>query len=222
MGFGGMLSSMSVVIASGTAIYGISAWKREFRGKRQIELAEETLALFYEAREAITNARSCLGFASEGKTREPVDGETAAEKSARDAAYAIFERLQPHEELFSKLHAMRYRFMARFGVGAGAPFDELRKVRNEILFAARRLGRLWAKDVTHLGEKEQEAHYQGVQKYESIFWDTYDEAEDPINPRLDKAVSEVEMICRTLIMNKARVFPWLRKLWAEVRKWLKK
>jgi len=156
MAFWEMLSSMSVVIASCTAIYGINAWKREFRGKRQIELAEEALSLFYEAREVITGARSCLSFGYEGKTRESGAEETPAQKKARDAAYVIFERFQPHEELFSKLHAMRYRFMAQFGIDASKPFEELRKIRNEIFSAARRLGRLWAEDLSLIDEKRQD------------------------------------------------------------------
>ena len=218
MALGEILSSISVIIASGTAIYGIRAWKREFRGKRLIELAEEALALFYEAREVTTSARSCLGFGYEGKTRESEAKETPTQKKARDAAYVIFERFQPHEELFSRLHAMRYRFMAQFGLSSATPFDELKKIRNEIFSAARRLARLWAEDVSHFDEKRQEAHYKKTQKYESIFWDTYGEKDDPINPRLDKVISEIEEICRPVIMDKGSVFPGLRKLWAKVRK----
>lgn len=218
MAFGEILSSIAIIIASVTAIYGISAWKREFRGKHQIELAEEALALFYEAREVITSARSPGGFGYEGRTRESQAEETPAEKKARDAAYVIIERFQPHEELFSKLHAMRYRFMAQFGLGSAKPFDELRKIRNQIFSAARRLARLWAKDVSHFDEKRQEAHYEKTQKYQSIFWDSYDEVADPINPCLDKVVSEIEAICRPVIMDKESVFAGLRKLWAKVWK----
>jgi hypothetical protein len=218
MAFGEILSSISVIIASGTAIYGISAWKREFTGKRKIELAEEALTLFYEAREVITSSRSCLGFGYEGMTREPEPEETPAQKKARDAAYVIFERFQPHEELFSKLHAMRYRFMAQFGLGSAKPFDELKKIRNEIFSAARHLARLWAEDMSHFDEKIQKAYSEKIQKYESIFWDTYDGVADPINPRLDKVVSEIESICMPVIMDKGRLFMGLHKLWAKVWK----
>lgn len=218
MAFSETLSNICIVVASGTAIYGIRAWKREFRGKRQIELAEEALALFYEAREVIANARSCLGFASEGKTRKPEPEETPRQKGARDRAYAIFERLEPHEELFSKLHAMRYRFMAQFGVDAAKPFDELRGIRNEIFSAARRLARLWAEDERDLDETKREAHYERIRKYESVFWDTYDDATDPITPRVEQVVSEVEAICRPVIMNKGYVSLAIRKLCSKVHR----
>jgi len=221
MAFGEVLSSISVIIASCTAIYGISAWKREFRGKRQIELAEEALALFYEVREVITSARSPLGFGYEGATRQSEAEETPAQKKARDAAHVIFERFQPHEELFSKLYAMRYRFMAQFGLDSAKPFDDLKQIRNEIFSAARRLARLWAKDVSHFDEKTLETHNGKIQKYESIFWDTYDGVGDPINPRLDKVITEIEAICRPVIMDKRSIFLGLPKLWTKVKRWLR-
>jgi hypothetical protein len=42
-------------------ISGIGAWKREFVGKRQIELAEQTLAKFFELRDAIAYLRNPFG-----------------------------------------------------------------------------------------------------------------------------------------------------------------
>ena len=53
-----VIYALATGFAAGVAIYGIRSWRREFRGKRQIELAEDVLALFYEARDAITAIRS--------------------------------------------------------------------------------------------------------------------------------------------------------------------
>jgi hypothetical protein len=116
-----------------TAIFGINAWRREFRGKRQIELAEETLALFYEARDAITHIRSPGAWATEGQTRKAGAEEIEEEKRLRDIAFVAVERYQKYQELFNKLHAMRYRFMAQFGAENGKPFDDLRAQVNSIL-----------------------------------------------------------------------------------------
>ena len=52
------LSQSAIIIASITAIYGINAWRREYRGKKDIDLAEETLALFYKAKDAISAIRN--------------------------------------------------------------------------------------------------------------------------------------------------------------------
>jgi hypothetical protein len=43
------IRDISILIGIWVAIYSIDSWRREFQGKRQIELAEETLAMFYEA-----------------------------------------------------------------------------------------------------------------------------------------------------------------------------
>lgn len=40
---------LASIIASATAIYGINSWRREIKGKRQIELAEDVLSNFYQA-----------------------------------------------------------------------------------------------------------------------------------------------------------------------------
>ncbi len=89
----------SIVIASLTAIFGINAWRREFRGKRQIELAEETLALFYEANDAVRHIRSPVGWANEGQSRKAYPNETAEEKQRLDAAFVAIERYQRYQDL---------------------------------------------------------------------------------------------------------------------------
>ncbi|TDI82488.1 MAG: hypothetical protein E2O80_02055, partial [Betaproteobacteria bacterium] len=81
------VSSISVLIAALTFIAGVSAWKREFVGKRRIELAETVLALFYEAEDAIKQIRSPFSFDGEGSTRKHADNELEAESRILDQAY---------------------------------------------------------------------------------------------------------------------------------------
>ena len=52
-----LLRDLSLLIGIWVAIYGIDSWRREHKGKREIELAEDVLALFYEARDAIKYMR---------------------------------------------------------------------------------------------------------------------------------------------------------------------
>ena len=65
--FAAFLSAGAAIFVSGVAIYGIKSWRKEFKGKRDIELAEEVLELFYKAEDAITAIRSPLGYTSEGQ-----------------------------------------------------------------------------------------------------------------------------------------------------------
>jgi len=210
-----LVGNIALIIASGVAIYGINAWRREFRGKRQIELAEDALTLFYEAQNVIGALRSPLGGQEEGTSRKPQKEESPARKSARDAAYAVFERYQNRQELFNKIYSMRYQFMARFGLEAAKPFEDLRGIVNEIFGAARRLARLWATDISSLrSDQEKNQHFEKQQKYEAVFWDTYDE-DDPINPKLDQVISDIEHVCKPIIMEKEGMVPSIKEFWSK-------
>src|SRR4030042_1656983 len=112
------LQSVSVivasVIASGTVIYGINAWRREYTGKRKIELAEEVLALFYEARDAIRFIRNPFGYVGEGSSRKCADNESPEEKRINDRAYVVSERYTKCKDLLKRIRSIRYRYMAQF------------------------------------------------------------------------------------------------------------
>src|SRR5689334_4912630 len=90
----------SLILAVFFAIYGIDAWRREFIGKRRMELAEEVLALFYQARDIIEEIRSPFGYGGEGSTRKPSPNERPEDKDALDHAYSLVERYNKHIETF--------------------------------------------------------------------------------------------------------------------------
>jgi hypothetical protein len=89
-----LIKNISIIIASWTAVYGTDQWRRECRGKRQAELAEEVLSLFYEAQDAVRHIRNPFGFGGEGASRKAGENETPEEKDAFDKAFVIFERFK--------------------------------------------------------------------------------------------------------------------------------
>jgi len=190
----------TAIIVSGAAIYGVCTWRREFVGKRNIELAEETLALFYQAKDVIAAIRSPFGFAGEGTTRKPMENETPEQKKVRDQAYTVFERYNQHKDLFSRLYTIRYRFTVQFGKYKALPFEEIHRIVTEIFVSAQMLGVEWAKRVDYLGPERQERHFDFIKQQEEIFWDHGPETE--LNKRLDKAVTTMEKTCRKIIMLK--------------------
>jgi hypothetical protein len=107
--------------------------------KRRTEFAEEVLADFYKARDIIEAARSPGGFADEGTTRQHQPWETEDDTRMLNAYFRTIERLSAHADFFSQLFARSHRFIALFGGGAGKPFDDLWKLRGEILTAVRML-----------------------------------------------------------------------------------
>lgn len=62
--------AVAIVAACWAIISGIGAWKREFIGKRKIELAEEMLARFLEMNDAVAFIRNPFSSSNEGRTRE--------------------------------------------------------------------------------------------------------------------------------------------------------
>src|ERR1700730_11838477 len=65
-----LLKALPSIVTAGTAIFGVllakaglEKWRRETIGKRKIEVAEEVLADFYQARDIINEARAAMiGF----------------------------------------------------------------------------------------------------------------------------------------------------------------
>lgn len=182
------IKELSLLIGIWVAIYGIDSWRREHSGKRQIELAEETLALFYEARDTIANIRNPFSWGSESDNIERGERESDKDFNARKRANTVFSKYNDHQELFNKIHSMRYRFMAQIGKDESVPFDELRSIIDKILNSVRMLARLWAR-----GE-----NWDDIEKYEAVIW--YGKSvDDPINEKLEKTIQKMEYTCKKVI-----------------------
>jgi len=190
------LNQISLLVGIWIAIYGINAWKNEHIGRRNIDLAEDSLALFYEAADAIRFIRQPFSFPSETDSVVRNDNESEREFDARKNASVVFIRFNQHQELFSKIYATRYRFMARIGKDKAKPFEDLNKISKEIKTAARVLARYWPRDYFRT-EAQLDDHQGRVDKYESVFWDHGDD--DDINTRLDNIITEMEIISKTVI-----------------------
>jgi len=197
------ITAISVAIAALSFVAGVSAWKREFVGKRRIGLAESVLALFYEAEDAIREIRSPSAGLDEGKTRQRGQNESEEVSDLLDQAYVAFERYQKREQLFAQLRATRYRFMAAFGADSSKPFDELDGTIREILVAARMLGtHYWPRQGrVAMSEDEFTRHLEEMHRYEAVFWSIGD---DQMAERVHTAVGEVEAITSRTVTPRRR------------------
>ncbi len=216
MNIADVITAISVAVAALAFVVGVNAWRREFVGKRRIELVENVLALFYEAQDAIREIRNPFGFVGEGKTRERSDYEIEEEARILDRAYVVFERYQKREKLFAEIHSMKYRVMATFGSNAGEAFDELNMIINDIFSAANMLGTYYWKRQgrVQMGKEEFKKHLEEMYKYEAVFWFKGEE-NDEITPRVQRAIGKVETIARKESMMKAS---WFRKREKDNRK----
>jgi len=195
-----ILESISIILAAWAVIIGVNAWRREYIGKRRLELAEDVLALFYEARDAISYIRNPSGHVGEGSTRNADPNESPEEKQINDNAYVVFERYNKRQDLFNKLYSMRYRYMARFGKDSAKPFNELNKIVNEIFVSARMLSHYWKQQGRRIwkNDKEFQQHLEEMHKYEAVFWEK-GFSEDPVIPRLNTVISDIEAQCNRII-----------------------
>jgi hypothetical protein len=202
-----LFREVSLLIGIWVAIYGIDSWRREHRGKKDIELAEDVLALFYEARDAVKHMRHPFSPAGECDDIEKVPGETEAQWNARKNASTVYKRYNSRQELFNRLYAMRYRFMAQIGHVESQPFEDFNKLVHEILIAAQMLARLWPRDHFRT-DNQYERHREQVEKYEGIFWEGIAD-QDPINPRIEAIVTRMEQTCRNIIVGKGTLYKFL-------------
>lgn len=205
------LESVSVIIASWTAVVGISSWRREFLGRRRIELAEDALCLFHQAADVVKFMRHPATHGGEGRSRSVAEGESAGESDLRNQAYVPVERYEENKAPFAKLQALRPRFVARFGRDSTSPFDDLRTVVSEIRLAARTLSDVWPRQGrVKMTAEQREKHLDRMHQAEAVIWDSF-EQEDPIRPRVEALLNEIEATCRPVLEGRGmmhRVY-WL-------------
>jgi hypothetical protein len=194
-----IVASVAATIASIVAIYGINSWRREFKGKRDIELAEEVLELFYRAQNAIRAIRSPLGHESEGgKVIERLKAEGKDSNISIQTA-VLLERFEEREEIFQKLHALRYRFIARFGKDKAKPFDDMKQSINTMFISAKMLFILKeSKKDGDVGTEDKPSVNEKIREYEAnLTWG--DDEREKIAPMVEAAVKQIEETCRKII-----------------------
>lgn len=192
-----LAQTAAVIGASITALYGINSWRREMKGKKRYELAEEVLTLFYKTKDVISSIRNPFGHRDEGKSRPAAPGESPEQKEARDQAYSLWERVLKNDETFNRLSAMRYRVIAIFGKKAMKPFDYLDKIigefRTAVFMMADAFERAARPSLQPTKEDSKELAEQ-IRKYRAIYYEGL-EVPDPINEIVDKMIAEIEAIC---------------------------
>lgn len=201
----------SIIGAGLVAIWGISAWRREMIGRKKADLAESTLATFYEARDIFRWARFPGSFGDEGQSRESTHWEIEKEKPYLDSVYVPAERLLNRNDFFAQLEASQYRFMALFDENAASPFATIKNVRNDILRASGFL--IKTMEDVKFGDKEQ-LKKQRAEWETTIGWGVSDL--DPLADRIEIAIKDIERTCRPILIDRPYVFgrslpTWLRR-----------
>jgi hypothetical protein len=187
-----MLQAGSAVAAAWAIVSGIDAWKREFIGKRKIELAQDTLAKFFEVKDAISYIRSPFSHQGEGSTRQCQPDESPQESEIYNRGYVAFERYVKRESTFKDFNVLKYKFMASFGSEHGPIFTETEKVVRSIINAGFTLGRTyWHSQRAPVGHDQYRRFQDQWFMFENIIWES-DPGNDPINPKLQVIQKQLE------------------------------
>ncbi|APD07981.1 hypothetical protein UJ101_02482 [Flavobacteriaceae bacterium UJ101] len=194
-----ILKSISVIIVSIVAIFGINSWRRETKWKRKYQLAEDTLSLFYEVKDSISIIRNPFSYTTEGNTRKKKENESIEETERLNRAYIILERFNDNKEPFYKLRTIKYRFITVFGKEYEKCFSDIDKIMNEIITASHFLGTRYWKDQGRkkFTEEEFEKHLERMHKYESCIWENYEN--DEINKQLNQIITQIEKVCFSIL-----------------------
>lgn len=192
-----LIESISIIVAAGVAVYGLESWRKETKWKREFELKEEVLSLFYHAEDSIARIRNPFSFIGEGKSRERSKDEDPKLTELLDRAFVAYERYDKEKTVFIELRSLKYRFKAVFGNDTTQTFDEIENIIKEIFKAAHMLAQIyWPKQGTPMNEQEYEQHLKKLWELESIFWSGFDDP-DKISVRVKQAIKKNRASCET-------------------------
>jgi hypothetical protein len=180
--------ALAAAIAAWQGVKSLTAWRREAVGRRRIELAEEILADFYEARDHFSWVRSPGGFGSESEGRPGREEEDEDVRKDLDMYYRPIKRLSDFADFFAKVSTRRYRVIAAFGADRAKPYDELNAIHARITSAAHML-MMMHRRVRPVTKHSQEQ----AEKFHHVIWEGYPpDAPDEIKAQLDELVAAVE------------------------------
>lgn len=205
---------VAVISACWAIISGVGAWKREFIGKRQIEVAELVLAKFFEVKDAIAYIRNPFFSSDEGKTRQRRKGESSAESELLDRGYIVVERYSKKEHIFADFNTMKYKFMASFDPETEQVFIDTNKVLNSIFVSARMLAtHHWQRQGrVQMEEDEFQKHLDEMYHHEGIFSDLGSDS-DEIRVQLNTIQGKLEKVTASCFQEPMSTFKILTKKW---------
>jgi hypothetical protein len=204
----------AVIMACWAIISGVGAWKREFIGKRQIELAEQVLAKFFEIKDAIAMIRNSFSHTGEGNTRKKGPHESPDTAELLDRAYIVYERYARKEAIFADFNTLKYRFMATFGAQAETIFVDTSNVLNSILIASQMLGtHYWQRQGrVPMDGDEFNQHLMEMRQHEGVFWDGgANDKSDIIRSQLSAIQDNLDTIVKPCFQEPMRTYTWLTR-----------
>ena len=174
-----------------------------------MELAEEVLALFYEARDAVAYLRHPLVMSSEIEDIKKAENETEQQWEARKNASVVFKRYNERQELFNRIHSLRYRFMAQIGNrGELSLLTKLEKDRERNIFSSPKVSSALAEGLLSEPTRNGTERLREDREVRGSLLGRGQRCSQ-IAKRLLKTVADMERYCREVIEGKGTIYYWI-------------
>lgn len=210
------LQTIATIAATGGGTYiafaGLHAWKREMKGRRDIELCQHVIALFYEAEEKVRELRSVMSYPSvESADRPKLNHESETEARVRDTHYVPIARWKAQKDFWKNFFSYKFRMRALFGPNASRPFEKVDEALRTFTASAFTRYESIRGERIDLGDDR-----DFRQEIDAAIWG-HPGDKDKIGPLLQAAISEMEDICVPIVQNDSPLVP-LSRVWRRVCK----
>lgn len=193
------LVGLSAVSAAIFAYLGLSAWRKEIKGKAEYALAKDVLKSVYKVREAFKVVRNPAIYQYE----YPADmtdyhGHLKREHNYEGTAYVYEKRWEKMNEAFRELEEHHLEAQVEWGSEFQNVIKKLRSCRVDLLIAVQQLlARKKNPDDVPQTTAEEKAEERSV-----LYHLGSDSKHDKFTPQIDEAISDFENWLRPHIRNK--------------------
>lgn len=191
---GTVFQATAIGVTAYFASKSLNVWRRQLLGKRRIEVAEEVLVATYRVQSAINWIRNSGSFGNEGGSRPRGPSEPDEMTATRDAYFIPFERMRNQDGELAQFQKVKVLAQVYFGPAAVSPFEAVIKSVNQVAIAARML----ISSVEQRRGPGWERMSAMVERWEREIWGADD---DEITKRVEKAVAEIEELCRSQLKD---------------------
>jgi hypothetical protein len=166
-------------------------WRRERIEEKRIDIAFETLALAYEAKDVFAEIRSPGIFGYEYEDMPVVHGEEDGKRANRGAFYAVQKRILRNKEFFMRAWQLQPRCVAVFGREVADVFKLLHEVRSAITVSANMMVR---------PDAEYDREFATKMRREVFTWEAESQGQqDETGKKIDQFVEQIEKLCRPIV-----------------------
>ncbi|MEZ5057435.1 MAG: hypothetical protein R2879_10425 [Saprospiraceae bacterium] len=193
------LQPISIIIAAGTAIYGIDSWRREARWKMKNEVSQDTLEILYSVRESIKKIRDPRVFPHEQIEVKTLNNN----QQSLSTSQVIHYRINNEMEKLNKLSSLKFKYMAVVSPESEKEFGSIFKIINSIGFNAQMVDELRAaRTPGKFGDDN--SLLERLERSEEIIWHMEG---DKIEKDINQLISKFER--RQVELNKKTfILPW--------------